>query len=310
MRRFDVHHHIVPDFLREELERSGGDPAGWHIPSWSEESAVALMESHSIGRAYASVTFPGASCFKGQRGRDISRRINEYGSSLSKRLPRFRYFASLPSLLDVEGCINEILFCKDSLNVAGFIIFTSYGGKYLGDATFTDVWETLSRTGLVVFIHPCPLDGQAQLPDIPFPLIDFPHETARTATSLVLSGQRRKYPALPIILSHGGGTLSCLAHRISFCTLLPGNSCMKMTRESVIHDFKLFYVDTAGVFSESMIKSMLEFFGKEKILFGSDIPYTLGLDEIVTDFDNFFKRNAVEFYDDILFGNALKLFKE
>lgn len=42
--RIDVHHHVVPRAYLEWLREKGLEAGGLPIPTWSEESALALME--------------------------------------------------------------------------------------------------------------------------------------------------------------------------------------------------------------------------------------------------------------------------
>jgi hypothetical protein len=44
-------------------------------------------------------------------------------------------------------------------------------------------------------------------------MIDYPHETTRTAMDMIMMGTRRKYPVCKVILSHAGGALPYLISR-------------------------------------------------------------------------------------------------
>ena len=57
--KFDVHHHIVPDFYKQVL--SGVDlPAKIQFPSWSPEASLAFVNDHHIDTAILSLSAPGA----------------------------------------------------------------------------------------------------------------------------------------------------------------------------------------------------------------------------------------------------------
>ena len=56
------------------------------------------------------------------------------------------------------------------------------------------VWlaQRLDELEAVVFVHPVAPAAAPALPSLPWPIIDLPHETARTAANLVVSGAKAK----------------------------------------------------------------------------------------------------------------------
>jgi len=46
-------------------------------------------------------------------------------------------------------------------------------------------------------------------------MYDYPHETTRAAMDLIMSNNRRHFPNCQIILSHAGGSLPYLVHRMT-----------------------------------------------------------------------------------------------
>ena len=54
--KVDVHHHIVPDFYRDAVLQTGGDPSGSVVAPWSEAEALVALDTLGIAKAYASVT--------------------------------------------------------------------------------------------------------------------------------------------------------------------------------------------------------------------------------------------------------------
>ena len=158
-RRIDTHHHIVPDFYREAVIATGGDPSGWGFPEWSLQQAKDDMDALQIEKAYLSITAPGPKVYKGAESRAFARRLNEcIASHVRADSGRFGMFASLPDLTDVKGALEEIRYAHAALNADGFILFTSYGDEksplYLGHETFAPVWAELNRLGTVAFVHP------------------------------------------------------------------------------------------------------------------------------------------------------------
>jgi len=318
-RRIDTHHHIVPDFYAEAVEEAGGDPNGWPTPKWSIEQAKEHMAQLGIETAIVSITVPSTKIYDNdkEKARVFARKLNEYSSDLVKNDHKhFGFFASLPSLTDIEGTLNEIDYVDSKLNPDGYTLFTSYGinhDQYLGHPSFKPIWAKLNQLKTVVFIHP----SQPPIPSVNkliYPhLIDYPQETTRTVADLVITGTRAEFPDVKIILSHDGGTLPFLAHRISIVGLMPMLNSPRSQLE-ILEDFRSFYFDTAISSSAPQLQALLQFADPSKILFGTDIPYApySAVCNITKDLDQFFLNNKSEehkqLWKAINYDNAKALF--
>ena len=242
------------------------------------------MTKLSISTSVLSLSAPGAEIAgtpaKGNAaaGRALAREWNDYSASIRAHQPdKFGFFGALPSLTDVDGAIEALKYALDELKADGITLFTSYDGKYLGDKDFEPVWAELDKRNAVVFIHPCHTPSatwaSSQLPQ---PIIDYPHETTRTACDMIISGRKRQFPSCKIILSHAGGTLPFLAWRMTalcstlFSDLLTGDS---PHGEQITEDAKSFYFDTALAGSANILDTLLKWAPRERVLYGSDFPY-------------------------------------
>lgn len=114
---------------------------------------------------------------------------------------------------------------------------------------------------------------------LPQPIIDFPHETTRTAVDLITSGTIRSHPNVKIILSHAGGTLPYLALRpaVMLPYMRPGAVSTKEDAEaktsSFLEDARKFYFDTALSTAPLQLALLKDFAQPGHVLFGSDFPY-------------------------------------
>jgi predicted TIM-barrel fold metal-dependent hydrolase len=249
---------------------------GFFGPEWNPEMSLEMMGRNNIGTALLSCAIPNTVF-----GKDaveiaaLSREINDYLASLRDQYPsRFGFFATLPSLEDVPRCIDEIRYAFSVLKADGVGLFTSYSDKYLGHPDFEPVWAELDRHAAVVFIHPT-MEGMKKSIKEPFliprALLDWSHETTRTAVHLILTNAVRKFAACKIILSHGGGTLPYVAGRIAdigIQTRLSGK-----TPDEFLEDAKSFYFDLALVGHTAPLRLLLDFARKGHILWGSDYPF-------------------------------------
>ncbi|KAL8826089.1 MAG: hypothetical protein Q9170_007541 [Blastenia crenularia] len=310
--KIDVHHHVIPDFYRRFME-SANIPVGTSIPPWSAEATLEVMEKLRIDMVFFSLSAPGAmiagDC---NQVRSLVRKWNNYAFDLRTAYPKsFGFFAALPGLKDFEGVMAEIEHAFVDLHADGITLFTSYDGKYLGAKEFEPIWAGLDKHHAVVHVHPIH-SGERPFttPFLPQPLIDYPHESARTASDLVLSGRKRQFPNCKIILSHAGGTLPYIAERLATLgnTIFHGLLEEKSPRgDQVMEDLKSFYFDLAISGSPNVLDTLLKWAPRDRILYGSDFPFAGGLEEY---FDT-----ALEGYDmdtklrDMVFReNALTLY--
>lgn len=96
-----------------------------------------------------------------------------------------------------------------------------------------------------------------------------PNETFKAAAHLVVSGKKRRFPNVKIILAHLGGVTPFLAARVAVLSRYMG---CPLSHEEILEDFKTFYYDTALSTHETTLTAMQAFVGVDRILFGSDFP--------------------------------------
>lgn len=154
---------------------------------------------------------------------------------------------------------------------AGIELPAAPGGAFLGDARFRELWAAAEETGALVFVHPSSrgfrLDvlGEHYL----WNTVGNPLETTVTAAHLLAAGVLDDHPGLQILLAHGGGALPALRGRLA--------------REQEIHPpgrdvagaLRRFYVDTV-VHDAGVLRGLVELFGPERVLLGSDYPFDMG----------------------------------
>lgn len=228
-----------------------------------------------ISTTIFSVTAPGAVILKdGQDAASLARQLNEYCAKIRDTNPsKYGFFLSVGSLLDTELCISEIRYAFDVLHADGIILFTRYGedNHYLGHKDFKPIWAELNRRQAVVFVHPThSVDTNLVNASSPQPMYDYPHETTRTAMDLIMANNLREFPDCKIILSHAGGTLPYLIHRMTM--VVDTMFSIGKTKQEIIEDAKQFYFDLALSGSKLVLDALLGFARPGHVLFGSDFP--------------------------------------
>jgi 6-methylsalicylate decarboxylase len=245
------------------------------MPEWSPQHSLDFMKRNGVGAAILSLSAPALTFIEEKtEASRLCRQVNEYAASLAKLYPSsFGFFATIPSADDMSACLDEVVHAFEILRADGVTLLTSYGGRYLGHPDFIPLWEELNRRSAVVFIHPN-LDimrGALANPTIPRPLIDFPHETTRTAVHMIVANVVRRFPNCKIILSHGGGTLPYVATRVAHQSADVGYS--DKSAEEFLEDARTFYYDLALTGYELPLDMLLKFVGPDHILYGSDFPF-------------------------------------
>ena len=212
--RIDVHHHVLPRFYVETLEKVGSvmTTLGGGLPDWSLEAHLEVMDRNKIALGMASI--PAGIYFESDvSARNLARRCNEYLASLRSAHPtRFGAFAALP-VPDVDDAMEEAAYALDTLELDGVIMLSNVAGHYVGDVENDELFAELNRRNTVVYIHPGDPPDQGIPLAIQFP-IDTALETVRAVMSLLYGGVFERYPRVKFIFSHCGGITPYLAHRV------------------------------------------------------------------------------------------------
>jgi aminocarboxymuconate-semialdehyde decarboxylase len=158
--------------------------------------------------------------------------------------------------------------------LAGVEVAASVEGAYLGDERFRGFWAAAEATGALVFVHPTTRGFRLPVMDEHYlwNTIGNPLETTVTAAHLVGAGVLDEHPTLKILLAHGGGAIVALRGRLAHEQTFhpPGRDVLAAIRR--------FHVDTV-VHDRDVLRGLLEFFGPERILLGSDYPFDMGVEK-------------------------------
>ena len=276
MSLIDVHAHFLPPHYREALTAAGIDqPDGFpRVPSWSAEDHVAVMDRVGIDAAVLSVSSPGVQFGEGISASDavaLARHVNDVAAeTISGHPGRFGAFASLP-MSNIDQSLAEIERALDGLHLDGVNVLTNVAGVYLGDASLDPVIAELDRRRAVVFIHPTsPACWECTSLGFPRPMIEFPFDTTRAVTNMLLRGTFVSYPQIRWIIPHAGGTLPFLASRIAGIGSLIGAS----DPSSIVAQLRRLHYDLAGSANRLVVATLLTLVDRAQVLYGSDWPFT------------------------------------
>lgn len=287
------------------------------------------MSTLNISYSVLSISSPGTYLNFGDisSARQLTRQCNNFAADLCKRHPsKFGFWASLP-LPDIEGSLAEIRHASDNLGANGFALKTNHQGIYLGDSKFDPIFKDLDRRHAKLFIHPttpcmaacgdCGMTEALPTPQFPQPMFEFLFDTARCIINLFLSGTISRFPNIQYIIPHAGGAFPGLIDR--FTTIAkytlpdPYTSVTAALDGDKVRDVlnKRFWFDLAGFPFPDQIHGLLRIVGQERLLYGSDFPFTpfLGCVSLAIDMEGGLNQvfPEEETRKRVLMGNAKRL---
>ena len=280
----DTHHHFYPpNYLKMQMEYEAARkiPPYPGVPDWTPARTVEQMDKHGIRTAVLSLASTPGLWF--DAGPEVAaktvRECQDFAAEMRTKYPgRFGIFAPL-SMLNVDATLKEIVHAFDDIKADGINLQSNYGDKWLGDPMFKPVLEELNRRKAVIYVHPLVAACCGRLSVGTFPaVIEVPHDTTRTVTSLLLSGSFARYRDIKWLFSHAGGTIPLMAGRIdAFYGKRP--NLKEFAPEGIFGELARLHYDTANATSAPTIAALLKLVPASHVTYGTDFPY-FPLDQI------------------------------
>jgi aminocarboxymuconate-semialdehyde decarboxylase len=208
------------------------------------------------------------------QGQDWVRRLNDaMAEATAGANGRLAAHATL-HLADPAAAANELARCHTELGMQACMIPTHPPGVPLDHPRYDALWETAGRLDVPVTLHPptagpgSTVQGMEQFGGLYGRLID----TTAAATRLVLAGVFDRFPALSLVLVHGGGFLPYQAGRLA--QEQAGGHLGRDLANPVLEYVQRFFFDTV-LMSGPALRLLLELAGKERVLIGSDYPFAV-----------------------------------
>lgn len=246
----DTHHHVFP---------AGLTPHRWDI-----ETDIKEMNEAGIEQVILSCPVP--------VGWDKVREINELMAVQRDRCPeRYRALGSL-NYDATDKAIAEIDYALNVLNLDGFILSSNNNSIYISDDSLDPIFDYLNERKAVVFLHPSPKRAKGydvHLNGADDSAYEYTFETTRAMMDYIYRDKYLRNPDITWILSHGGGTIPYLAHRVSHASKW---HAARQDEECIMKQLKSLYYDLALCADPLNYQFLKDFCGTEHILFGSDYP--------------------------------------
>ena len=265
--RIDVHHHFAPPAYRDALASRLPAP----LLPWTAERSIAEMDASGVRAAVLSITAPGLFFGDAAATRALARACNDDGARIVRDHPgRFGLFAALP-MPDVDATLAEIAYAFDTLKADGVTLYTSYGNRWLGDASFAPVFAELDRRRAVVFTHPITNACCASLAGLPPAAIEYGADTTRTIANYVFTGAAAQHPNVRMIFSSAGGTMPFLIER--FDVMMRDPKVAANVPAGIRATLARFSYDVSQAANPEAMGALTTLVPVSQVLFGTDYPF-------------------------------------
>ncbi len=281
--RIDMHHHFYPTELLEAWQKANVRNAPV-VQRWKLTDTLEHMDKGGVATAMLSlptgINLPNLSV---EDRLSWTRRINDYAAKAQADHPgRFGIFGFLP-MPDIDASLKGIEYALDVMKTDGIGLNTSYGNKWLGDATFKPVLEELNRRKATVFVHPLgPECCNNLMSYVPASFTEYPQDTNRTVMSMLFSGTFTKTRDVKWIFCHAGAAVPLLANRVKSLAKIQVKNAAEVLPDGVDFELQRLYYETANAAFVPNMTALLKYVSISQVMFGTDYPY-VSVEENVAD---------------------------
>jgi predicted TIM-barrel fold metal-dependent hydrolase len=294
-RRIDAHTHFSSLKVLEALEKEEGKPFVLgrmyrSKPALTEPAArLAILDRNEIDM-HVLVPVPWLEAFpRVARDRTLAPRFarmmnDEIAGVISAHPNRFRGVALLASV-DPDAMVAELHRAVKELGFVGAYVPVGPTAKRMDHPDFEPLYQAIVELDAMLWLHPSrpPLPDYVDETTSKYQLwqqIGWPYDTTAAMYRIVFSGVFERYPGIRIITHHHGGIVPYYAGGMIGSWAGSKEEGVelsdKISRPYIDH-FKKFYCDTACKdFVPKVLELALDFFGPERMLFGSDTPFGAG----------------------------------
>ncbi|MDE0115025.1 MAG: amidohydrolase family protein [bacterium] len=211
-------------------------------------------------------------------GARVCRIINEELAEATSRHPgRFSPLGTVP-LQDTGAAVAELRHCVNELGMRGLEIGSHVEGSEIADPRLEDFWAEVERLGAVVVVHTEGHTHKDRLQGHNFVnIIGHAFEATLATAHLIFNGVMERWPQLKIVVVHGGGYLPAYAGRIDHAWRARAD-VSEGVPDLPSSYLKRFFFDTM-VFEPAQVKFLVDKYGADHVLLGTDYPYDMGDDD-------------------------------
>jgi len=292
--KIDIFNHIFPrKFFDKYIDKgSGGKDIGKRVANIQTivdvDARLRILDEFGDYMQVISLPLPPLEIIAGpEKSPQLAREANDGLAQLVHQYDRFLGFAAALPMNNPDAALAEIGRAVDELGAFGIQLYTNVAGKPLDAPEFMPLFEEVARRGVPIWLHPARgADFSDYLTESKSQYeiwwtFGWPYETSVAMARLVFSGYFDRFPDLEVITHHMGGMIPYFEGRVGYGWDQLGKrtsdvdyvSLLKSMKKRPVDYFKSFYADTALFGAAPATRCGLEFFGVDRVVFASDMPF-------------------------------------
>ena len=187
---------------------------------------------------------------------------------------RFAAVANVPMHYPALA-VDTLREARRDFGFGGVEISADVLGLDLDDRRFDPVWEAVVDLDMTVILHPQGFTHGERFTD--YYLVNvmcMPLASALATTRMILGGVWQRHPDLAMVVVHGGGYLPFYSARTDHAYAVRPELRQHIDRPPSDYLAKLHF-DT-NVFDPGMVRHLVDRFGADHVLLGTDYPFDMG----------------------------------
>ena len=291
----DIFCHWIPAEYYDAVKRlSGSDQhmldRAYAIPVMSDlNERFALMDRFPGYRQILSLVSPPLELVTDSKNTiALARTANDAMSELVSKYPdRFPGFIAALPMNDPLASIKEAERAIRELHACGVQVFTNVNGKAIDGDPVLLLLAQMAEWDRPVWIHPIRGFEHADFRSERHSkyeiwwALGWLYETGAAMMRLAYAGIFDRWPNLKVITHHAGGVIPMAEGRVKSGMEKIGSRTPEEfeelvespLKEKLVSALRRFYSDTATFGSESALKCGMQFFGLERMMFATDMPF-------------------------------------
>ena len=187
---------------------------------------------------------------------------------------RFAGLGTLPLRHPVAAVAEAERIASDH-GFGGIEIGSDVAGVDLDDRSFDPIWAKLEDLEMVVMLHPAGFTEARRFSEYYLVnVMGIPLSSTLAVSRMILGGVLERHPALKLLVCHGGGYLPFYFARTDHAYKHRPELRRHISRPPSEYLNRLYF--DSMVFSAAMVSYLVDRFGSEHVLLGTDYPFDMG----------------------------------